>query len=303
MSISVEIPAPAVDVIESEEIVQYVHPALLRLDYRDWKIKWFIAGGSFTFFTIIFGALISICCLLPTFGKLDMKFKVFLSLSVARALYGVFTTIVGTYAIFSTTNLDRDIVFGTNSTSSFAMIVTVGFFMFELAAVVLSDIAFKSFSKMLIVHHGLGVISYFTAISLNANFSIGCKILILEMSTPFSCLSYVLLKSGLERTLIWKVNQMILVHTFHLRSMVECYLWYLTHRHWQYIYHFQPTSLLILTYVSLFLITFLMTPYWCYKKTQQLFNPVDWNFRESTSKNISQTENVDHADSIRKKKI
>lgn len=271
------------NVVESEELVQFVFPFLLTMDYSDLRVKVFVAGGSFAFFTTIFAVTLFICSLFPMFQNMGLKFRVFLSLSVVRGIFGIFATLIGSYAIFYTTNLSRDIVFGTNVTSHIGMLTTMGFFIFELSAVIISDVAFRSFSKMLIIHHALGVVSYSVAISLSANFSIGCKALILEMSTPFSCLSYLLMKVGMERSFLWRFNQMILVHTFHLRSVVECYLWYITFQNWQYIWNFLPTSLFILTYLSLVLVTFVMTPYWGYKKTQQLFNPVDWNFEDSSS--------------------
>ncbi|CAG5120432.1 unnamed protein product [Candidula unifasciata] len=247
MSSPVQRPPVAVDVIESEELVQSISPVLLTLDYNHLRVKFLVAGGSFAFFSLIFTATLFLCGLFPVFRNLGLKFQVFLSLSVVRGIYGVFASIVGLYGIFYTTNLDRDV----------------------------------TFSKMLIIHHAIGVFSYTISVGLSANFSIGCKVLILEMSTPFSCLSYLLLKVGMERSVWWRLNQMFLVHTFHLRSVVECYLWYFTLKHWQYIWNFLPTSLLILTYTGLVLVTFVMTPYWGYKKTQQLFNPVDWNFEDS----------------------
>ena len=107
---------------------------------------------------------------------------------------------------------------------------------------------------------------------------IGCKGLILEMSTPFSGICWTLLKAGLERSVVWKANQLVLVHTFHLRNVAEVMLWVITWRDWDNIRHNMPVPLLAVLYTNLFLITVFMTPYWTYKKTQQLFSPVDWNF-------------------------
>lgn len=294
-------PYPAVDIIESEEFLRHINPDLLKLDYNDRRVRTVIIGGSFLFFALIFVVIVLVCNLFPVFHKLGMKFQIFLSLSVVRAVYGFFAIVLGIYALFTTTNLDRDVVYGTNATSFVAMLFTVGFFIFELSAVVLSDIAFKTFSKMLITHHGLALVAYSIAVNLNANFCFGCKGLILEMSTPFSCMCYVLLKAGMERTTLWKVNQIILIHTFHLRSVVECHMWYIAYNNWQYIYNFMPTSLFILLFTNLILITFIMTPYWGYKKTQQLFNPVDWNFQESRNTDHLSNGSVKPVDSDTKK--
>ncbi|KAK0045703.1 protein CLN8, partial [Biomphalaria pfeifferi] len=268
------------NVTEDEELLQYIDPKLLSLDYSDRVIQIKIIIAAFIFVTVLFIGSLIVCNLFPAFRALVLKHQIFMSLAIVRGVYGFFSIVIGIYAIFKTTDLDRDVVFGKNATSSFAMCITVGFFLFELTAVVLSDIAFKTFSRMLILHHGLALIAYSLAVKLGANYAFGCKGMILEMSTPFSCLCYVLLKAGWENSKAWVINQMILVHTFHLRSVVECHLWVVTYFNWENIYSNMPTVLLVLLYTNLTLVTFIMTPYWGYKKTQQLFNPVDWNFQE-----------------------
>ncbi|CAL1531492.1 unnamed protein product [Lymnaea stagnalis] len=270
-----------IQVIESEEILQHFHPGLLKLDYADRNIKAYIIAGTFLFVSAIFSGSLLFCNLFKAFRGLILKHQVFMSLAIVRGAYGIFGIFIGCYAIFRSTVLDRDIVFGKNATSSFAMCVTVGFFIFELSAVLLSDVAFKTFSKMLIMHHGLALVAFSLAINSGSNYSFGCKGMILEMSTPFSCLCYVFLKAGMENSTIWKINQFVLIHTFHLRSVVECHLWYVTYKHWDDIYSKMSTPIFALLYTNLVLVTFVMTPYWGYKKTEQLFNPVDWNFQES----------------------
>ncbi|GFN84543.1 hypothetical protein PoB_001104900 [Plakobranchus ocellatus] len=279
-------PAPAVDVIPSEELLNYINPGLLNIDFSESVIK----------VTCIVGTFITCCAVFLLFHilgnlffrvyrQLPSKHKAFMCLAVVRGCYGLFGTLFGGYCLLAFSNLDRDVVFGRTATSTLAMYVTVGFFVFELSAVILSDIIFGSFSKMLIIHHGLALISYAIAVQGQENHPFGCKALILEMSTPFSCICYVLLKAGMEKSRLWKINQIVLVHTFHLRSVVECHLWYVTYKHWEYISHDMPAATFYLLYATLTLVTFIMTPYWGYKKTQQLFNPVDWNFQESRTSN------------------
>ena len=275
-------PVPAVDVVPSEELLTYIHPSLVDIAFSDSSIKLAcIAGTSATCVAIfalfhIFGEL----CF-PVYKRLPSKHKTFMCLAIVRGCYGLFGIVFGGYCLLAFTNLDRDVVFGRSATSTLAMYVTVGFFIFELSAVVISDIVFGTLSKMLIIHHGLGLISYMVAVQGQENHPFGTKALVLEMSTPFSCLCYVLLKAGMEKSKLWKLNQIVLVHTFHLRSVVECHLWYVTYKNWDYISRDMPASSFYLLYITLAMVTFIMTPYWGYKKTQQLFNPVDWNFQES----------------------
>ncbi|XP_005111379.1 protein CLN8-like [Aplysia californica] len=287
MAAPVQRPPPAVDVIESEEIVQWLSPALLTIDYSTRTVKSTVVLAAFLSFSALFFLSLLVLNVFPSFRALHRKHRVFMSLAICRGVFGFSCILLGSYAIFKSTNLDRDVVFGRNVTSAMSMYFTVGFFIFELAAVVISDVCFKTFSKMLITHHGLALLGYGLAVQLEANYSFGCKALILEMSTPFSCLCFVLLKAGKENSVLWKVNQMVLVHSFHLRSVAECHLWYVTYQNWAYIQDFMPAPIFVLLYFNLVLVTFVMTPYWGYKKTQQLFNPVDWNFQENKHNTLS----------------
>ena len=98
--------------------------------------------------------------------------------------------------------------------------------------------------------------------------------ILLEMTTPFSCLCWMLLKCELAHLPIWKLNQLVLVHLFHCRTTVEAYGYYMFFKHWTYVAEEMPLSVLLLTTTLNFS---LLTPYWTYKKTNQLFKPVDWN--------------------------
>nr|KAG5706405.1 hypothetical protein BaRGS_033166 [Batillaria attramentaria] len=83
--------------------------------------------------------------------------------------------------------------------------------------------------------------------------------------------------AGKERSVVWKANQFLLVHTFHLRSVVEYLFWYI-YQNWSHIWAHMLLSVFLALYVQLTLVSLMMTPYWTYKKTAQMINPVDWNF-------------------------
>ena len=50
-------------------------------------------------------------------------------------------------------------VFATTPTSSFALCITIGFFLFECSALSISDVVFKTFSFLLNLHHWLSLVS------------------------------------------------------------------------------------------------------------------------------------------------
>ncbi|XP_019640801.1 PREDICTED: protein CLN8-like [Branchiostoma belcheri] len=262
-------------------LVEAIYPALGTVDYKQPLTKLVFIGGSLLFFTAVF----VVCALgsygIKTYRNLRSREKVFWNLAVVRALYGVFCTVMGSWAIFWDEVAVQDVVHATTPTGFVTIYVTVGFFLFETLASTTSDLMFGKFNPLLNAHHLVSLLGHSLVAYYGCFHYLGVGGLILEMSTPFSALCWVLLKTGLAESMLWKINQMILVHTFHLRSVVECFLWYQTYKHWGKMWHETPFPLLSVFLGGLFMFSFVMTPYWCYKKTAQLFNPIDWNFSDS----------------------
>lgn len=263
------------------ELVGSIHPSLVALDYSSATVKLMLIGGSLVVWSVIYALSAYLASFTWTYQRLRTKEKVFWNLAVVRATFGIFCTAVGVWAIFTETAMDRDVVFGTTPTSHFSITITLGFFLFEVAAISISDMVYKTFSFLLNLHHWLSLMGYALVVYAGAGHSFGCKGLVLEMSTPLSALSWTLLKAGQERSLLWRANQFLLVHTFHLRSVVECLFWYITYHHRAAIWARMPTSVFLALYVQLTIISLVMTPYWTYKKTAQMINPVDWNFEKT----------------------
>ena len=262
-------------------LVEYIHPVLVEIDYTQTSTKLILIWASFSFFSGLYILSHLFGVNTKTYNNLTKKEKVFWNLAVVRAAYGIFCTIIGIWAIFVDEDLEKDVVLATTPTSYFALTITVGFFIFECSAIIISDIIYKKFSFLLNLHHWLSLVGYSVLMIVESGHCFGTKGLILEMSTPFSAICWTLLKAGKADSFLWRANQFLLVHTFHLRSVVECFLWYITFKHWNIIWENMPLPLFIMLYVQLTLVTFVMTPYWTYKKTQQMIVPVDWNFEES----------------------
>ncbi|KAL8604321.1 hypothetical protein ACOMHN_028084 [Nucella lapillus] len=212
------------------------------------------------------------------YRNLRLKERVFWNLAVVRSCFGIFSIVSGLWAIFVDTVLSEDVVFATSPASHCVIIVAVGFFLFECLAVTASDVYFRTFSCLLQIHHWVALVGLLLAMTLEAGHAFGCQGLLLEMTTPFSCLCWTLLKANRQHTLLWKANQFLLLHTFHLRNAVEMKLWYLTWQNWGNVYANMPLPLFLVLYLQLAFITVFMTPYWTWKKSRQMFFPVDWNF-------------------------
>ncbi|OWF48317.1 protein CLN8-like [Mizuhopecten yessoensis] len=272
-------------------LVECIHPSLAEADYQKTSTKLFFICASFIFFGTVYLLSAVFGSLTKTYRNLKSKEKIFWNLAVVRGVYGSFCTVVGVWAIFFDTELLKDPVFSTTPTSYFALATSLGFFVFECGTLLISDMVYKKASVMLNVHHWMALLGFVLLMYLDSAHYFGVRGLLLEMSTPFSAICWTLLKASKAHTLLWKANQFLLVHTFHLRSVVECYIWYVTYQNWERIWSAMPTTMFISLYSQLVLVTFLMTPYWTYKKTQQMITPVDWNFEDS-GKNKSENGSV-----------
>ncbi|KAH3880133.1 protein CLN8-like [Dreissena polymorpha] len=250
-------------------------------DWEQTQTKLGCVTLSFFYFVCVYFATNAISYIFLTYRNLKTKEKVFWNLAVARGNFGFFAIVIGLWALFVDNELHKDVVFATTPISHFAMCTTTGFFLFECLMVLWSDIYFKQFNMLLNIHHWVSLIGYSIVLTNGSTHYLGCRGLLLEMSTPFSCLCWTLLKADLAHSFIWKANQFLLVHTFHTRSIIECYMWYITYMNWDAIWASMPAGTFYPLYLQLVLVTFIMTPYWTYKKTVQMINPVDWNFEES----------------------
>jgi len=270
------------DVVPAEELVQYISPRLLEVQLDTNNVKLLVVGGAFLFFLFsLFPAYIMIN-MFPALRAMQFKQKVFTVLAVTRSLFGFFAIFLAGYSLLTTTNLDRDVVFGRTNTCTLGTYTCFGFFIFELFLSVASDIYFKTFSKMLFAHHFLAMLWGLAVVYYDRYYSYFCKGILLEMSTPFSCICFVLLKSGLGESKLWKINQMVLIHTFHLRNVVECMMYYMTFKNWSHVIPNTPLPLLAIHHTCMFTVFFGMTPYWCYKKTMQLFLKKDWSMENES---------------------
>ena len=94
----------------------------------------------------------------------------------------------------------------------------------------------------------------------------------------------------MQDSVIWKMNQFVLVHTFHVRSMIEFAMIYETITQWDKFLQ-MPIVMLADNLVGLVAVTFFLAPYWTYKKTQQLFLKEDWNDSTKPQKTIKKKAN------------
>ncbi|XP_041349524.1 protein CLN8-like [Gigantopelta aegis] len=265
---------------KTREMLEWVLPDLMKTDFRDTSTKVLFSFYSLLLCVFIYVSSACLSSLIEKYRQLILREKVFWNLAIVRAFYGIFFTVIGAWGVFVAKHLDCDIVFGRSQTSHFAVTMTTGFFVFESFALALFDVIFGSFNFLLHLHHCICLIYSYLVLMSDVSHPIFVKGLLLESSTPLSAASWMLLKCRMERSLIWKINQFVLVHIFHCRNIVEIYIIYIIYQNWPYLWSSMPPAILIIICIITPAIACVLTPFWTYKKTVQMVTPYDFNFEK-----------------------
>lgn len=121
--------------------------------------------------------------------------QVFWDLTATRALFGIQSIVAGVRALLEDSAVNSDKVLGQENWSWFNLLTATGFFLFENVALHSSNVAFRSFDVPLAVHHFFALAGFAGAVvwSWLGHF-LPMVTLLMEISTPFTCVSWMLLK-------------------------------------------------------------------------------------------------------------
>lgn len=123
-------------------------------------------------------------------------------MAVTRAAFGVQGSGAGLRALMEDGPVFSDKVRGQTGWSWFAVLTACGFFVFENVVLHGSNLAFRSFDAPLAAHHAFALAGFSgTALYGDMGHFLATISLLLEMSTPFTCISWILLKVGGARIL------------------------------------------------------------------------------------------------------
>lgn len=183
-------------------------------DYFSWGFRFQIIGLGFAFYSAVFllSHFLSLA-LSRTYRSLLVKEKVFWDLAATRAMFGIQSTVVGLRALTEDSMLSRDRVQGQEDWSWFNVLTATGFFMFENVALHTSNVVFGTFDLPLATHHFFALTGYIAAVVWDSmGHYLPMITLLLEMSTPFTCVSWMLLKVGLSEAswfviVFWQIAQ------------------------------------------------------------------------------------------------
>ncbi|KAJ8371938.1 hypothetical protein AAFF_G00298500 [Aldrovandia affinis] len=155
-----------------------------------------VIGLAFVFYCGVFLLchVLSARCF-RTYRSLPAKEKVFWALAATRALFGLQSTAAGLRALGQDSALSADKVAGQERWSWLVVLAATGFFLFENVALHASSLAFRSFDLPLAVHHFFALSGFAGAVVWDSlGHYLPLVTLLLEMSTPFTCVSWMLLK-------------------------------------------------------------------------------------------------------------
>ena len=271
-------------------LLRYVTP--LQIYDGSNKHKCLATAIAFIFEFFIFCTVFLASKCMATFNNLKPAHQVFWCLAGVRALFGLRSVTLVPIVWLADQELWDDVVFGKTLSSQYLTTTIVGFFTFECMLLMISDYLFSQRSYALLAHHFVSLFGYSIGLVLDQGYFLGLVIVTLEMSTPFSCLCWVLIKAKLSKTLIWKANQFFLIHLFHTRQNVLCVIMYFVIKDWSRIYY-NMNSLLVLLLVGGAILTFCgLNPYWTYRKMEQFFSGEDWNFKDAIPCPEEKTGNI-----------
>lgn len=263
--------------------------AIFDWDYVLWEVRLtLLAAGFFIYLGIFLLAHWLSSWICATYRALSAKEKVFWNMTITRGVFGIQSWIAGLWALLIDPVFQADKVYSQQNWSWFNCLIASGFFLLENVAVLLFDIVFRTFDVFLVVHHLFALAGSFGLITnIKSGHYLPLMGLLLEMSTPSTCISWVFLKIGWSNTLFWKANQWLMIHLFHCRMILTYHMWWVCISNWNDIVENMGLAYFTVFIMGLGSLTVILNPYWTYKKTQQLLNPVDWNFSNAAVKNGS----------------
>lgn len=218
-----------------------------------------------------------------TYRELSLKDKMFWSLATVRGMGGLLGGPLAAYALYFDNEPFNETINQKTELSYILIPNFWGFFIFEWCSQIYFDFRFQTFNYQLHAHHMTAFFGLFFCVFYDHMHYVGLWSFTLELSTPFSCISYLLIKMKMSKSLLWSVNQFTLVHTFHMRSLIEMKMIYDIYKNWEQLKYIPAIELYNFVF-GIFAIFLFLTPYWTWKKTQQLFTKTDFSSSEDLKK-------------------
>ncbi|XP_039387025.1 protein CLN8-like [Mauremys reevesii] len=272
-------------------------------DYVLWEVRLkLLAAGFFIYVGVFLLAHWLSSCISASYRTLSGKQKVSWNTSITSGLFGIQSCIAGLWALLIDPVFQADKVYSQQKWSWFHCLLASGFFLYDSVVIHVSNIVFRTFDVLVVVHHLFAFVGLLgMIINIKSGHYLPLMGLLLEMCTPFGCLSYVLSKIGYGNTLFWKASQWVNIHMLHCRMVFLYHMWWVCISHWNDVVENLGLPYFIVFFMGLSTLTLILNPYWLFRTTQHLFGPVDRKFPNTAVKNGS-SEKL-NCETFQKKKI
>lgn len=188
------VPASSLSTMSSEQQTTSLPQPSAQYFQWDYRLQLITLGFGFYSAIFLLSHLLSVT-LCRTYNSLLAKEKVFWNLAATRAVFGIQGSVAGLWALTADSVISSERVRGQEDWSWFTVLTATGFFVFENVALHVSSLVFWSFDLPLAIHHFFAVAGYVgTLVWDSQGHFLPLVTLLLEMSTPFTCISWMLLK-------------------------------------------------------------------------------------------------------------
>ena len=263
-------------VIQRDPLV-HLFPSLGELDVTNATIElqlWIVTLGFVSDMALFFVSYLFFMRFETFRLKLHLKDKVLWCVWFIRVIYGFIGFFFGFWYVVLDDTLHRDVVNAVSGSSFISLHIFIGYFVFENVALFLPNIVLSSnFSKdPTIAPHHILTLLVGSAIAMSGKGHYFAMIaLLLQQTTPFSCVSWVLLKAKKSHLLLWKVNQCALVHVFFCSMMAESYTIFVIYFQWDNMSTNMPGMIHVFVCMMPALMLSTRTPHCTYKAMKKLF--------------------------------
>ncbi|XP_032654141.1 protein CLN8-like [Chelonoidis abingdonii] len=263
-------------------------------DIYDWNyVLWavrlkLLAAGFFIYLGVFLLAHWLSSWISASYRTLSGMEKAIWNTFMTRSLFAVQSCGAGLWALFIDPVFQADQVYSQQKWSWFHCLIAAGYFLFDNIVLHVSNIVFRDFDMVSVLHHLFafgGILVVITNIT-SGHYLILVGLL-LEMSSPSTCLSHVLLKTGYANTFLWKANQWVLIHMFHCRMVLSYHMLWVCISNWNDVVDNMGLPYFIVFFMGLSIFTLIINPYWTYQITERFFRLVDGNSSNTAVKNKS----------------
>ena len=173
----------------------------------------------------------------------------------------------------------EDPILGTNVFAEEFMKIVLGFFILEFTMYYLVAWMYNRRDTSLLVHHYLGLIAYSIYLYTGKGYYFGIVLFAQEFSAPWTGVSWILAKKNKSHTVIWLVNQWILVAVWVVFRVADDYLLiYSYYANLPRSYTHLPLVSQIILFIGVGTMAFWLNPYWLKVKAT---NAINWSPEEN----------------------